>query len=292
MISSQPTPPEPVAGEAPQLPLVQRASISHILTIAGAIAVGIGLVGFLVGIAEPVTPQRAQRRVPATTGAIAVAPTYDQLARPERPRRFQGSEFAALKRPCPGLFDPVVRTPEMKAEALRDRLRTRSFDGAPPVIPHAVDPRSSAGCLACHANGLRLGEQVATRVSHRHFTNCTQCHVAASPLPALEDDVGDDWPSPNEFAGLPRSGPGTRAMPAAPPMIPHATHLREDCMSCHGLIARPGLRTTHPWLRNCAQCHVAAARPEAGPWDAAAAEDARASDSPDASVYRSDRSIP
>ena len=63
----------------------------------------------------------------------------------------------------------------------------------------------------------------------------------------------------NTFVGWQRSGPGTRALAGSPPTIPHTTWLREDCESCHGLIARPGLRTTHPWLTNCVQCHAMSA---------------------------------
>jgi hypothetical protein len=50
-----------------------------------------------------------------------------------------------------------------------------------------------------------------------------------------------------------------RAYDGAPPTIPHHTWMRENCTSCHGLVTRPGTRTTHPWLTNCTQCHAPSA---------------------------------
>ena len=73
----------------------------------------------------------------------------------------------------------------------------------------------------------------------------------------------------NTFAGILRAGPGLRAMPHAPPTIPHTLQLRTDCLSCHGLIARPGLRTTHPWLQNCVQCHVTTTDRDTVPYNTA-----------------------
>ncbi len=244
--------------------------VGRSMTIGGAIAVGIGLVGFLVGIAEPVIPQRAVKLVAAApTESSIVAPSYREItALTVGPNRTWTSNLASLKQPSPDLFASVARTPAMKEAALRDRLRTRAFDGAPPVIPHFVEQQSAQSCLVCHGEGLLLGNRIATKISHPHYANCLGCHVEqAGGLPIAAPVVSvnsSEEPAPgpipgNVFAGLLRAGPGTRAMPGAPPTIPHTAHLRGDCMSCHGLIARPGLRTTHPWLQNCAQCHATAA---------------------------------
>jgi cytochrome c-type protein NapB len=228
------------------------------MTMAGAIAAGIGLAGFLIGLAEPVTVTRADRSVPARSfPAVFAVPSYREISSTlNGPNHGWSSQLSKLKQDRPGMFDPVVRTPEMKDAALRDRLRTRAFDGAPPVIPHAVEQQSAASCPVCHGEGLKLGDRVATRVSHPHFANCQQCHVEPqrAEIPAAIDS---QWPD-SMFDGLLRSGPGTRAMPGVPPTIPHTLHLRSDCLSCHGLVTRPGLRTTHPWRQNCVQCHVAA----------------------------------
>ena len=137
---------------------------------------------------------------------------------------------------------------EMKLGTLADRAKNRAFDGAPPTIPHPVETQSVASCLACHGEGLKVGDRVASKISHAHLTNCTQCHVEQSRVPVE-----------NTFVGVYRAGPGTRASPGAPPTIPHHTWMRENCASCHGLLTRPGTRTTHPWLTNCVQCHAPSA---------------------------------
>ncbi len=246
----------------PVPPVVRRT-----LTIAGAIAAGVGLVGFLSGPAEPVTVERFQPTAPqALPGNVLAAPSYREVdSRMVGPNRQWISTFDSLKQDRPSLFDPVVRTAAMKDAALRDRLRTRAFEGAPPVVPHRIEHQSASSCLVCHQNGLKLGDRIATRISHPHYTNCLQCHVEqVGSLPStvvVHSPSGHVEPITNTFAGLVRLGPGDRAMPHAPPMIPHTTQMRNDCASCHGLVARPGLRTTHPWLNNCTQCHVAAAEP-------------------------------
>ena len=239
--------------------------LSHSMTIFGAIAVGIGLVGFLVGIAQPVVPTRATHHVAALpTESIRLAPSYREInSAAVGPNQSWTSSFTSLKQTRPDLLAPVIRTPAMKDAALRDRLRTRAFDGAPPVVPHRVEHQSAQSCLVCHRDGMQLGSQIATKISHPHFANCLGCHVEqAGSLPIA---VNAETPA-NLFAGLLRAGPGIRAMPGAPPSIPHTTHLRGDCMSCHGLIARPGLRTTHPWLTNCVQCHASPAETERIPF--------------------------
>jgi cytochrome c-type protein NapB len=160
-----------------------------------------------------------------------------------------------LRSDRPGPFDPVTRTEEMKLAALADRARNRAYDGAPPTIPHPVEAQSAASCLACHGEGLKVGDRVASKVSHAHLSNCTQCHVEQSPggLPFRAEGTE------NGFVGVYRAGPGERASPGAPPTIPHHTWMRENCSSCHGPVTRPGTRTTHPWLTSCTQCHAPSA---------------------------------
>ena len=254
----------PHSSDAPAQPH-SPVNVARSMTIFGAIAIGIGLVGFLVGIAEPVVPTRAAQRVsPLPTESIRLTPSYREInSTAVGPNQSWTSSLASLKQTRPDLLAPVVRTPAMKDAALRDRLRTRAFDGAPPVVPHRVEHQSAQSCLVCHRDGMQLGNQIATKISHPHFANCLGCHVEqAGSLPLV---INAEAPA-NLFAGLLRAGPGTRAMPGAPPSIPHTTHLRGDCMSCHGLIARPGLRTTHPWLQNCVQCHASPAETERIPF--------------------------
>jgi len=50
-------------------------------------------------------------------------------------------------------------------------LLPRSFEGAPPLIPHEVG--EDTACLDCH----RLGENDAVITSHPDRFNCIQCHI-------------------------------------------------------------------------------------------------------------------
>jgi nitrate reductase (cytochrome), electron transfer subunit len=195
----------------------------------------------------------AARPAPAVAAEPAHAPpavSYTELPSASlRPNANWKQSLADLKFDRPGFFEPVIRTEEMKRTALADRAKNRAFDGAPPTIPHPVSTPSAAGCLACHGEGLKVGDRVASKMSHAMMTNCTQCHIEQSSVSAE-----------TTFVGVYRAGTGERANPGAPPTIPHHTWMRENCTSCHGLVTRPGTRTTHPWLTNCTQCHAPSAK--------------------------------
>ena len=151
--------------------------------------------------------------------------------------------------------------PEFRAAAVAQRQTRRAFDGAPPVVPHPITQDSSAACLACHASGLAVKDRTASKVSHAHFSNCTQCHVPAGGPQIPVGDTGLREPlSGNTFAGFAAFGPGKRAWPGAPPTIPHATLMRSDCLSCHGPTGLYGLRTPHVERLLCTQCHAPDAR--------------------------------
>lgn len=216
------------------------------------------LVGFVSGIREPAAPRAPTETVRiARDDSVPDAVPYRELASAHiRPNANWVGNLNTLQFVRPNPFDPVIRTEEMKMRALEDRSRVRAFDGAPPTIPHPVDAMQSGNCVACHGSGLRVGDKLATKISHPYMTNCTQCHVeSARP----EFDRFPAPPAENGFIGIVRAGPGERAWPGAPPTIPHTTWMRQDCASCHGLLARPGIRTTHPWLTNCTQCHALSA---------------------------------
>jgi cytochrome c-type protein NapB len=223
-------------------------------TVLSAGLVGAALVGFLLGVSDERPAVRPQ--IPPASEKEREAPSArayaDMDSRAMGPNRNWRNKLADLRYSKPDMFDAVVRTPENKIEALAHRAARRAYDGAPPVVPHAVDAQSAANCLACHRDGLFVGDRLAPPMSHAHYQNCTQCHVAAAP-PELFADVETVL---NDFIGVDRAGPGERAWPGAPPTIPHTTWMRENCASCHGLVARPGIRTTHPWRANCMQCHA------------------------------------
>lgn len=139
-----------------------------------------------------------------------------------------------------------------------ERAERRAFDGAPPVIPH---PPFGAACTSCHhERGMDVpGIGFAPPSPHDRTegmsasSRCNQCHVFRETDAVFVE---------NDFAGLRQDlRPGSRAHDLAPPVIPHAVFMREDCVACHdGPAAREEIRTTHPERTHCRQCHVARTR--------------------------------
>ncbi|MCA9214767.1 MAG: hypothetical protein KDB27_16965 [Planctomycetales bacterium] len=150
----------------------------------------------------------------------------------------------------------IMPSEEEKRRSLAVRATRRAFNGAPPVIPHAVERTDDAACYACHGEGALVGDRVANRMSHGLLVNCLQCHAAPPPKPFanVEAKVA------NGFSGLPAPVSAERAYPDAPPVIPHSTWMRDRCLSCHGGVAGwPGLEVSHRWRTNCLQCHATSA---------------------------------
>jgi len=135
-----------------------------------------------------------------------------------------------------------------------ERAARRAFDGAPPVIPHAP---FGVECTSCHnERGMDVPElgfappsPHAQTAGMSSSSRCNQCHVFRETDAVFAE---------NDFAGLRQDlRPGSRAHDLAPPVIPHAVFMREDCAACHdGPAAREEIRTTHPERTNCRQCHV------------------------------------
>jgi len=187
----------------------------------------------------------------SATGQAVPATDYEAIGQvireryaSERPRlsEITGAEIAQ---------ESFAISEEQKLSAIASRSANRAFNGAPPTIPHPVDPMSDASCMACHGEGIVTTTLRASKMSHQFLTHCTQCHVAsAAESLAASDFVG------STFTGLPTPVGGPRAFDGAPPQIPHSTWMRSDCMSCHGPTGLYGIRTTHPWQQNCTQCHA------------------------------------
>ncbi|MCL4223092.1 MAG: nitrate reductase cytochrome c-type subunit [Myxococcales bacterium] len=229
------------------------------LQIGLAVAIAVAGVGLVSGVessgrevasyVEPGPPP------PASAGE---ARGYRDLrARPHGPNAALPADWWRLLRGGgPDLFAEVAPTAVDRAQAVAARAARRAYDGAPPVIPHAVDQLAVPACLACHDQGLVVGGKVAPVMSHVERTSCLQCHVvAADPRPRAETPP----PPESTFVGLGAPGLGERAWPGAPPTIPHATWMRERCESCHGPMGAHGLKTTHPWRQSCVQCHAPSA---------------------------------
>ena len=229
---------------------------NRFMPLLAVFGISVAVVGFVTGIREPRQTERGTVPPAAAGGQVPAAVNYSDLpAAKIGPNAAWVETLAQLKYDKPGIFDAVTRTDAMKSAALADRARNRAYDGAPPTIPHPIEARSAAACLACHGEGLKVGARIASRISHAHLTNCTQCHVEHAPVGFERNPV----PVENAFVGIYRAGPGERASPGAPPTMPHHAWMRENCTSCHGLLTRPGTRTTHPWLTNCTQCHAPSA---------------------------------
>jgi cytochrome c-type protein NapB len=168
-------------------------------------------------------------------------------------------DFQQQPADAPDAARPV--SPEAKLAALHARAHSRAFDGAPPTVPHPIAQDSSAACLACHGRGLQVKDRFASKISHPTYGgSCTQCHVAtAGAFTAAEAATLGAPLAENSFQGREAPPNAPRAWPGAPPVIPHATLVRSDCMSCHGPNGLFALRTPHPDRQSCTQCHVSAA---------------------------------
>ena len=180
-------------------------------------------------------------------------------SKPSLERIHSGTEYQR----CISCHNPhtaeVKPNEQDKLRSLAIRASRRAFNGAPPVIPHAIDRTNDAACYACHGEGALIGERVANRMSHGPLANCLQCHAAPPPQPFanFENEVA------NSFVGLPAPNAGPRAFEGAPPAIPHSTWMRQRCLSCHGgVVGWPGLEVTHRWRTNCMQCHATSAKLE------------------------------
>lgn len=224
-----------------------------------AAAIGLAFVGLVVGIRQgsPVyEPRQREVRDPDDHPHAVPATAYlDFDRRKLGPNAEWRSRISDLHQPEANLFAPPPRrSVEGRRAVLDARAQRRAFDGAPPVVPHPIDQMTTTGCIACHGQGLRIGDLVATKMSHAFMANCTQCHVEQN-----SPDLADLPTARNAFTGLEATLGGQRAWPGAPPTIPHTTLLRENCMACHGLTGPEPIRTTHPWQTNCLQCHAPSA---------------------------------
>jgi cytochrome c-type protein NapB len=141
--------------------------------------------------------------------------------------------------------------PAARGGALRSRYRSaqRAYDGAPPVVPHAVASLGRQDCLNCHREGMDLEDAgIAARSPHPERVSCQQCHVEQLEPRAVFVASG--------FTGWRHPRRGSRAYPGAPPTLPHPRNGREGCLGCHGEGGGSPIRTPHADRINCLQCHV------------------------------------
>ena len=134
------------------------------------------------------------------------------------------------------------------------RAERRAYDGAPPVIPHK---NFAMTCTLCHnLEGMEVPTVGYAPPSPHEGTlgmsamsRCRQCHVFAATAEVF---------IANAFQPLRQDlRKGGRLHALAPPIIPHAVFMRENCIACHtGPAAREVIRTSHPERTRCRQCHL------------------------------------
>ena len=222
---------------------------------------GVAVTGYFVGLSSPMNPDDAERELQVTglhiempgaeRSAVIPATSYtDMAAAAKGPNHNWATRMATLRQEPYDPFAEIRVNEEEKLASLASREERRAFNGAPATIPHPIDQMTSRSCLACHGEGIRSPSLRAAKMPHPYYANCTQCHVEQVPQFTAASMFRE-----NSFAGLPAPRSGARAYPEAPPVVPHTTWLRDDCLSCHGRTAQPGMETTHPWRSNCLQCH-------------------------------------
>ncbi len=221
----------------------------------------VAITGYYIGIKAPMHPAGVSEKdavvdvlieMPSTGSAVVIpATSYEDMAESSAsPNQSWTTRLAMLKQEPYDLYAEIRIDDAAKQSSLEQRETLRAFNGAPPMVPHAIDQMTSRGCLACHGEGIKTKSLRAAKMPHPYYANCTQCHVehTSSHLPSVVFRA-------NEFTGLAAPQSGDRAFANAPPVMPHATMLRNDCLSCHGRTASAGMATTHPWRQNCLQCH-------------------------------------
>ncbi len=243
------------------------------VAIATTLVVAASFAGFLIGTSRSAKSSAASarhaefpRELVAKAHGIVPAMRYEALPGNRRgPNAAWTSDVAALAADATRVGRSEPATAEEVAAAVEARAERRAYDGAPPVIPHRVDARDAASCVACHDGGLKSAQIRAPAMSHRFLSQCTQCHVEQTGQPA--NLAAGDRALPVEpraavasgFVGEASPLGGARAFPGAPPTMPHRTAMRERCDSCHGPSALPGLQTSHLDRQSCGQCHASSA---------------------------------
>lgn len=233
--------------------------------MAGFALVTVCLGGFFMGIRQTdnaISGTRAiwnQRSAPAPDlESYPEAPLYKDLKGGTlQPNKQWTPHLSSLVQPAPeARFVPAVLS-EKDLKGLRERrVSHRQYDGAPPVAPHPLDQRNPAACIECHGKPTVVGALEVPQMSHPYYTSCIQCHVSAVGPASWWKTRNEGLSDGNSFQGRGLSGQGARAYVGAPPVIPHTTWMRENCMSCHGPGGTVALRTSHPNRQSCTQCHA------------------------------------
>jgi nitrate reductase (cytochrome), electron transfer subunit len=240
---------------------VLRGRALHVFV---AVVTAVAAIGLMVGTSSrahrgPVASSLPAAEISPPPADVMAARAYTEIARDPLRRGYPGAAELEGRAIGPlGLEGPVTPQDAARARAREERDARRAFEGAPPVIPHPSAQLGPLACMACHDKGLRVGLYTAPPMSHEFREACTQCHVSSGGAVPFAEHAPDELPLDSQFVGL-RGAEVWVGPPGAPSMIPHTTHMRERCESCHGAAGREGLRTSHVWRASCTQCHAAAA---------------------------------
>ena len=148
-------------------------------------------------------------------------------------------------------------TPSIPGASFRDLEKfygLRAYPGAPPYIPHPVEPDMAVveapSCLSCHKEGGYVAQfnAYAPITPHPELISCRQCHVESTDKGLFKATTWQKIRGPKL---------GRSALPNSPPPIPHGFQMRENCIACHGgPAAVTEIASSHPERINCRQCHV------------------------------------
>ncbi len=239
----------------------------RITTIFLSLVIAVAAIGYFVGIGDGVplpdgfhdSPLVDHELKHAASGdaKLIEAVSYAEIANAEMgPTESWQLTAKTLPTQTYDLFAEIKPSEEEKLASSQTRSSRRAYNGAPPIIPHAIENTTDAACYACHSNGMKMGSLKASVMSHQFLANCTQCHAPMAPPPFQHVDASVS----TTFVGLPAPKAGKRAFPGAPPTIPHSQWMRENCLACHGGgNGWAGMESTHPWRSNCTQCHAPSA---------------------------------
>lgn len=237
--------------------------------VAGSIALTLGLSGFFMGLRQTHSASADQRTTwtqsaPTSEAGLVAHPTAPRYADIPtgvlRANREWSNHLANHQEPVTFTHTVFTRTPAEQTKARHLRAALRQYDGAPPVSPHPLDQQNPAACLSCHGKPTTIDGQPVAQISHPHLTNCLQCHVSgAGPTSTWRGNNLPGLFEENSFTGHAAPLSGTRAYNGAPPVIPHAQWMRENCLSCHGPGGSSAMRSSHPDRQSCLQCHATTA---------------------------------
>jgi cytochrome c-type protein NapB len=237
-----------------------RKTLAVVFLMIGMLAVS----GFFMGM-QQTERQVTRDQIPIAkdpdiaAAELPSAPKYTEIPSAEwlanRDWKFTLADLPRAAAPAP---DAAPASAAELSAAIERRRSLRAYDGAPPVVPHAIDSLRSTACMSCHGEGgnLVISGKRPPEISHPWITNCTSCHVPAGGLRQFTAVGETRLFIENYFLGKESAGKGSRAYPTAPPTMPHPVWMRQNCMACHGPGRDQAIRTSHPERHNCLQCHA------------------------------------